>query len=44
MKCVWVEAVVSRVFDWLKQAKRNLISANINYREDLYEEVCFESH
>jgi len=36
--------VVSRVSDWLRQSERNMLSALANYREKLYEEVCFESH
>jgi len=36
--------VVSRVWDWLRQSRRNLASALANYREDLYEEVCFKAH
>ena len=36
--------MVSRTSDWIRQAKRNLTSAIINYRERLYEETCFESH
>ena len=36
--------MVSRYKDWLRQADRNLLSALANYREGLYEEVCFESH
>ena len=30
--------------DWLRQAKRNLLSARANMEYGLYEEVCFESH
>ncbi|MEB3778820.1 MAG: HEPN domain-containing protein [Desulfurococcales archaeon] len=33
-----------RVWDWLKQAKRNLASARVNADAELYEEACFESH
>ncbi|MEZ0290383.1 MAG: HEPN domain-containing protein [Sulfolobales archaeon] len=36
--------MVSRYRDWLRQSKRNLTSAIVNYRENLYEESCFESH
>lgn len=35
--------MVSRVKDWLKQAERNLKSAEVNYNSGLYEEVCYES-
>ena len=33
-----------RSADWLRQAKRNLKSAHINMKAELYEEACFESH
>uniref|UniRef100_A0A7C5TM54 HEPN domain-containing protein n=1 Tax=Ignisphaera aggregans TaxID=334771 RepID=A0A7C5TM54_9CREN len=36
--------MVSRMRDWIRQSRRNLASAIVNYREGLYEEVCFESH
>jgi HEPN domain-containing protein len=36
--------MVSRARDWIRQAKRNLASAMVNYREGLYEEACFEAH
>jgi len=36
--------VISRIWDWLRQSRRNLASALANYREGLYEEVCFEAH
>ncbi|BFH73811.1 HEPN domain-containing protein [Sulfurisphaera javensis] len=35
--------MVSRVRDWLRQAERNLQSAEINYQAKLYEETCYES-
>ncbi|MCH4816341.1 MAG: HEPN domain-containing protein [Saccharolobus sp.] len=35
--------MVSRVSDWLRQAERNLRSAEINYQNELYEEACYES-
>ncbi|QGA53756.1 HEPN domain-containing protein [Sulfolobus sp. E5-1-F] len=35
--------MVSRVKDWLRQAERNLISAEVNYANSLYEESCYES-
>ncbi|MEM1560701.1 MAG: HEPN domain-containing protein [Ignisphaera sp.] len=36
--------MVSRFRDWLRQSERNMVSAVANYREGIYEEVCFESH
>uniref|UniRef100_A0A7J3X5I3 HEPN domain-containing protein n=1 Tax=Thermofilum pendens TaxID=2269 RepID=A0A7J3X5I3_THEPE len=36
--------MVSRFADWLRQARRNLASADVNFREGLYEEACFEAH
>jgi len=33
-----------RTLDWLKQAKRNLRSAEVNFEAELYEETCYESH
>ncbi|MEM0504785.1 MAG: HEPN domain-containing protein [Sulfolobales archaeon] len=36
--------MASRYIDWLRQSERNLASATANYREGIYEEVCFESH
>ncbi|MEM4622380.1 MAG: HEPN domain-containing protein [Sulfolobales archaeon] len=36
--------MVSRFRDWLKQSERNAMSALANYREGIFEEVCFESH
>ncbi|MEM2578811.1 MAG: HEPN domain-containing protein [Desulfurococcaceae archaeon] len=36
--------MVSRYRDWLRQAERNLLSAQVNFREGLYEESCYESH
>jgi HEPN domain-containing protein len=35
--------VVSRYYDWLRQAERNLKSAEINFQNELYEEVCYEA-
>jgi HEPN domain-containing protein len=31
--------MVSRTRDWIRQAKRNSISAIVNYREGLHEEA-----
>jgi HEPN domain-containing protein len=31
--------MVSRTRDWIRQAKRNYISAIVNYREGLHEEA-----
>ncbi len=36
--------MVSRVWDRLRQSRTNLASALANYREGLYEEVCFEAY
>ncbi len=33
-----------RALDWLRQARRNLLSARVNRDAGLYEEACFESH
>jgi HEPN domain-containing protein len=33
-----------RALDWLRQALRNLRSAEVNFDAELYEEACFESH
>ncbi|MFB6491018.1 MAG: HEPN domain-containing protein [Thermoproteus sp. AZ2] len=33
-----------RHLDWLRQAKRNLASAELNRGAGLYEEACFEGH
>ena len=33
-----------RVLDWFRQALRNLRSAEVLFENELYEEVCFESH
>ena len=33
-----------RFSDWLRQARRNLLSAEINAQHRLYEEACYESH
>lgn len=33
----------SRTRDWLRQAERNLRSAEVNYQAGLYEESCYES-
>ncbi|MCG3109187.1 hypothetical protein L3N51_01477 [Metallosphaera sp. J1] len=33
----------SRARDWLRQAERNLRSAEVNYQNGLYEETCYES-
>ncbi len=32
-----------RAGDWLRQAERNLKSAEVNYQYGLYEESCYES-
>jgi len=36
--------ILRRVHDWLRQAKRNLLSARVNFNAELYEETCYESH
>jgi len=36
--------VVSRVWDWLRRSRTSLASVQANYRESLYEEVCFEAY
>lgn len=33
-----------RHLDWLRQARRNLMSARLNRGASLYEESCFEAH
>ena len=33
-----------RFSDWLRQARRNLLSARVNAEHGLYEEVCYEAH
>lgn len=35
--------MVSRYYDWLRQAERNLKSAEINFENGLYEETCYEA-
>lgn len=36
--------MVGRAKDWLKQAERNLKSAEVNLINEIYEEACFEAH
>jgi len=33
-----------RVAGWFRQALRNLRSAEVNFENGIYEEVCFVSH
>jgi len=35
---------MKRTLDWLRQSKRNLRSAEVNFEAELYEETCYESH
>ncbi|AAK42030.1 HEPN domain-containing protein [Saccharolobus solfataricus] len=35
--------MVSRYYDWLRQAERNLKSAELNFENGIYEETCYEA-